>query len=192
MEDFVMNKGNALYGVNLERMIQEKMELLKKLDQDKNGIIREITQLEKDLAMFSENNLDRNIGQLISSKLMNFEGINLLRIRISGMLPHRIRDKNLEQAYTVGIMKSLEEIKEVRFSKAFISINHYFANQIIRDVDNRNRNVVLNALRYAGLIPDDNWKFVTIMETGYLNKGDNFVDVIVLEERDMKIMNQFT
>lgn len=187
-----MNKGNALYGVNLERMIQEKMELLKKLDQDKNGIIREITQLEKDLAMFSENNLDRNIGQLISSKLMNFEGINLLRIRISGMLPHRIRDKNLEQAYTVGIMKSLEEIKEVRFSKAFISINHYFANQIIRDVDNRNRNVVLNALRYAGLIPDDNWKFVTIMETGYLNKGDNFVDVIVLEERDMKIMNQFT
>ena len=68
------------------------------------------------------------------------------------------------------------------FRNAAIMVVHYFNDLSIRDLDNRNRSVMLNAIRYTGLIGDDNWKNVTYLEKGELDEeGRCHVQVYVMD-----------
>mgnify|MGYP001332348202 FL=1 len=68
------------------------------------------------------------------------------------------------------------------FRNAAIMVVHYFNDLSIRDLDNRNRSVLINAIRYTGLVWDDNWKNVTYLEKGELDaEGRCHVQVYVMD-----------
>lgn len=54
-------------------------------------------------------------------------------------------------------------------NKAFIYLCYFFKDLKIRDLDNRNRSVLINAARYGLLIDGDEWEKLAIMEEGFLN-----------------------
>ncbi|MCM3791263.1 hypothetical protein M3221_23295 [Domibacillus indicus] len=70
---------------------------------------------------------------------------------------------------------------EDTFDKAAIFIVHYFKDRIIRDLDNRNRKFLLDAVRQTGLIQDDSWREVAIMEEGFHDPYGNHVQMYVLD-----------
>lgn len=72
-----------------------------------------------------------------------------------------------------------------RFPKAFVYHLHFFTDLRVRDLDNRNRSVLFNALRAVQLIADDNWKNISSMEDGLENaKGRNHVEVFVCDNEN--------
>ncbi|WP_068786906.1 hypothetical protein [Paenibacillus phocaensis] len=107
-----------------------------------------------------------------------------------GMLPLYLKDKyygnQIKDYYTQAtIQATMEAVAASQtetpvLSSAFIYICHFFEDLLIRDLDNRNRSAIINAIRYAGLIKDDSWKEIEIMESGFLDvKRKNHVQVFV-------------
>lgn len=107
-----------------------------------------------------------------------------------GMLPLYSKDKQyknqIKNYYTQATMEAvkasqIEAPTETPVLKsAFIYICHFFEDLLIRDLDNRNRSAIINAVRYAGLIKDDSWKEIEIMESGFLDVNrKNHVQVFV-------------
>ncbi|OUM87556.1 MAG: hypothetical protein BAA01_06600 [Bacillus thermozeamaize] len=71
--------------------------------------------------------------------------------------------------------------KEIKtFSRAFIYVCHFFGNLVIRDLDNRNRSILINAARLCGFISGDEWERLEFMESGYLDfDKKNHVSVFI-------------
>lgn len=69
------------------------------------------------------------------------------------------------------------------FSRAFLYICHFFGNQVIRDLDNRNRGLLINAARLGGLISGDEWERLEVMESGFLDIDQkNHVSVFISDQ----------
>lgn len=64
--------------------------------------------------------------------------------------------------------------------KIVIFIKHHFSDLGIRDLDNRNRKLLIDALRSNGVIGDDNWQSCAIYEEGILAE-QNAVEIFVME-----------
>lgn len=101
-----------------------------------------------------------------------------------GMLPLFNSDpdhhKSVRDAYQLSTIEAVKKHEiEPNNSKVFIYIVHYFKNNVIRDLDNRNRKYLIDALRYALVIPDDRWQNISIMEEGCLDKERDHVEVFV-------------
>lgn len=78
----------------------------------------------------------------------------------------KVRGHHIEQI----VQFSAKHGENVRFEPAFVFLAHYFPDQRISDLDNRNKSFIFNGLRYSGLIPDDNWMNLAYMEQGFLDK----------------------
>lgn len=66
------------------------------------------------------------------------------------------------------------------FKRAFFYHCHFFSNMALRDLDNRNRSVLINAARYARLIDSDDWLHLVTMESGFLDVNrTNHVQVFI-------------
>ncbi|MNW46797.1 hypothetical protein D3C74_241090 [compost metagenome] len=103
-----------------------------------------------------------------------------------GMLPLYLKDKKyknqIKDYYTQATMEATAASqKEAPVLKsAFIYICHFFEDLMIRDLDNRNRSAIINAIRYAGFVKDDSWKEIETMESGFLDVSrKNHVQVFV-------------
>lgn len=58
-----------------------------------------------------------------------------------------------------------------------IDIQHIFANEIIRDLDNQNREYLIDVIRHIRIIKDDNFKHLLIFEEGiFVLENKNFKD----------------
>lgn len=73
-----------------------------------------------------------------------------------------------------------------RFNKATIIIQHFFKDKIIRDLDNRNRKFVIDAIRVTGLIKDDNYKVLRIVEEGFRTTEEPYVNVFLLASENFQ------
>lgn len=118
-------------------------------------------------------------------QIVDFEAIKL---EYEGALPLYDSDKEYEimirDYYIQATVQALKkEGVQKRFNKAIMVINHLFANEwVIRDHDNRNRKHLIDAIRYAGLIENDSWKKLSILEEGRgCNDGNDRVLVYVFE-----------
>ncbi|MEK6994422.1 hypothetical protein NST08_29685 [Paenibacillus sp. FSL K6-1566] len=101
-----------------------------------------------------------------------------------GMLPLYSKDKQyknqVKNYYTQATMEAIKDSEIPVLKSAFIYICHFFEDLLIRDLDNRNRSAIINAIRYVGLIKDDSWKEIEIMESGFLDiNRKNHVQVFV-------------
>lgn len=102
-----------------------------------------------------------------------------------GMLPLYMKEKQysnqVRDYYIRATMEATaQQEDDPSLRSAFIYIGHFFENLLIRDLDNRNRSFLINAVRYAGFIEDDSWKEIEIMESGFLDSArKNHVQVFV-------------
>src|SRR5699024_8784644 len=66
--------------------------------------------------------------------------------------------------------------------KTVILFAHFFNDLSTRDLDNRNKKHVLDAIKITGIIEDDNWQDVILLDVGYLDRGNNHLQVFVFPE----------
>lgn len=62
-----------------------------------------------------------------------------------------------------------------------LAIYHFFENEVIRDIDNRNRKYIIDMVRGTGLIRDDNWKELSLYERGFKDSC-NHIQVYLFED----------
>lgn len=75
---------------------------------------------------------------------------------------------------------------DIQFDKVAIIIQHVFPQRRIRDTDNRNRKYVVDAIRYTGLINDDNMDELILLEEGYIKENSiPYVNVMVLDSDNL-------
>lgn len=71
---------------------------------------------------------------------------------------------------------------DFKFDKSVILIAQHYENKIIRDLDNRNRKLIQDAIRHTGLIGDDSWWRVWNVDMGFLDPRGNHVQVYVVSQ----------
>ena len=119
------------------------------------------------------NNVDPLIYPPCHFQELSIEGNLVYQFNYEGTLPLYMKNKSYEdkiRAYYQGAMiEALEGRSVLKFDQAFIYVCHFFSNLQIRDLDNRNRRHLINAIRSAQLIEDDRWELIEIMDSGYLD-----------------------
>lgn len=121
-------------------------------------------------------------------------GIRFYRLTFEGMLPLYDAEKKYRTAvrdyYGQAVATAVQPLQPVpSFSPAFVVLCHFFSNLAIRDLDNRNRSLVINALRHSGLIRGDDWKSVSYLEMGL--KGEERVEVYVTDLENMTEITEY-
>jgi hypothetical protein len=97
---------------------------------------------------------------------------------------NKIRDYYLRVTY-VAVEEFMRKEKVRKFEHAFIYACHFFSNLSARDLDNRSRSFLINALRYAKVIPGDEWQKLTYMESGFLDVDKtNHVSFFVTDRKN--------
>ncbi|MBG9796067.1 hypothetical protein ABD76_28005 [Paenibacillus dendritiformis] len=172
-----------------------------------NEEVEKLEQLYRNSVMMSQ-----KIGELVSERLhmlpereslnpdpvvyppcifrqYEIEGFPVYQLSYEGMLPlYSKENKFCTKLRDYYIRSTMEAImgKEIGcLEHGFIYICHFFGNLVIRDLDNRNRRLLINAVRYAGFIRDDSWKEIEIMESGYLDvRQKNHVQVFITNPKN--------
>lgn len=117
-------------------------------------------------------------------ELLETTGIPVYHFSYEGMLPlyssEKGYQKQLRDYYTQATIEALGQDRPQPFEQAILLICHFFQDLRVRDLDNRNRRHLINALRAAQIIEDDSWKKISVMEFGLLDsKGKNHVEMFV-------------
>ncbi|WP_262173257.1 hypothetical protein [Saccharococcus sp. Marseille-Q5394] len=73
---------------------------------------------------------------------------------------------------------------DFQFDKSVIIIAQHYENKLIRDLDNRNRKLIQDAIRHTGLIGDDSWWRVWNVDIGFLDPRGNHVQVYVVSQEN--------
>ncbi|MGG1880332.1 hypothetical protein ABDI30_22555 [Paenibacillus cisolokensis] len=126
------------------------------------------------------------------------EDYPVYQLSYQGMLPLYAKDKQyrsqVNNHYTQATMEATVSLQKAIpvLKSAFIYICHFFEDLLIRDLDNRNRSIIINAIRYAGFIKDDSWKEIEIMESGFLDiKRRNHVQVFITPSQNTLKMIEY-
>ncbi|QZT33705.1 hypothetical protein HUR95_16020 [Caldalkalibacillus thermarum TA2.A1] len=109
----------------------------------------------------------------------------VLLVEYPGMMPHydeymKMKGKIRDIYQHSFNLANLHVPQKHIFEQAHVFIVHYFQNRIIRDLDNRYTNFIINNLRYAGYVPDDDWQHVWWTEIGLLGEKEK-VQMYVVE-----------
>ena len=67
------------------------------------------------------------------------------------------------------------------FHKVFIIYCHFFDNHDNKDIENRNKKYIQDAIRHTRVLSDDNWELVSNVDMGFLDDY-NHVDVFVVRD----------
>lgn len=116
----------------------------------------------------------------------------VFQFRLEGMMPHyKEKDKEyiqLVRDYYFNSILSMYDVPalDVTLEQAVIIIQHVFPNAGVRDLDNRNKKYLIDAIRRTGLIKDDDFTCLAIHEDGTVNCNCSpYVHVFLLEKRHL-------
>lgn|GEM_PF-761985 len=120
---------------------------------------------------------------------------SILKITLDGILPYFDKEdgkyyRTMRDFYIQQLVHfAKNEGIRARFEPAFLAIIQFFPDLTIRDYDNRSRKFIIDGLRLSGLIADDNWMKVSILEDGFLDQEWPRTEILIgkRENRD-KIM----
>lgn len=117
-------------------------------------------------------------------------GMPVYQFVYEGMLPLYFQDKKYENKirdyYLRCSMEALNGRKPETLERAFIYMCYFFGDLKIRDLDNRNRRHLINAVRNTGIIEDDCWQRIETMESGFLDlPKKNHIEVFVTSRENM-------
>lgn len=157
------------------------MEILKSLERLKEETMKRLYEHE----LLGSDELGLHQNQPATYKKIAVNNYNVFQFSFVGLLPWYKNDDReylsfVRNYYHRVTNESFDFTNTVQLSKACIIIYHYFQDGCIRDLDNRNRKVIIDAIRHTNLIKDDCWKYVSILEEGFSDK-QNHVQVYVLD-----------
>src|SRR5699024_142081 len=72
--------------------------------------------------------------------------------------------------------------KPAQEGKTAVIFAHFFKDTKTRDLDNRNKKYILDAIKRTGVLEDDSWRHVTLTDMAFLDEG-NHVQVFVVPEK---------
>ncbi|GIP08189.1 hypothetical protein J1TS5_03590 [Paenibacillus macerans] len=135
-------------------------------------------------------NVDPVIYPPCKFQSLNVIGSPVYQFIYQGMLPLYIQDKKYEnkirEYYLRSTMEALEGQRLEKFDHAFIYLCHFYGDLKVRDLDNRNRRHLINAIRNTGIIEDDCWQRIETMESGFLDlPKSNHVEVFITSRENM-------
>ncbi|KGP77796.1 MULTISPECIES: hypothetical protein [Paenibacillus] len=146
-------------------------------------------------------NVPANSGELkIIPSLDQCESI--LHFSFPGVLPHyqvehrekreiRQHIRNSKAFYSDATLALVERLPfRIKYDHALIYIIQFFPDFVIRDFDNRERKYVLDALRYASVIGDDNWRNISVCESGEYDSGNPHTEIFISSHQ--KAVEMFT
>lgn len=119
-------------------------------------------------------------------------GYPVFQFRYEGAMPLYNENKEfirLVRDYYFQATLDIYELSEIKivFDQAVLIIQHIFPNKIIRDLDNRNRKPLIDAIRLTGLINDDNFMNLSIHEEGYVKENATpYVNVFLLDKKNFQ------
>lgn len=138
---------------------------------------------------YNESNMERyeEIKDKIPCTVKWMDEFNypVLFVEYPGMMPHydeymKMRGKVRDIYQHAFNLANLHVPRKHVYEQAHVFIVHYFQNRIIRDLDNRYTNFIINNLRYGGYVPDDDWQHVWLTEMGLLGEEEK-VQMYVVE-----------
>ncbi|MEJ9282362.1 hypothetical protein [Ureibacillus thermosphaericus] len=121
-----------------------------------------------------KNMLNRPIEQFAQPIMVN--GYPVIQFRYESAMPlYSEKDKEytaLVRDYYFQVTSDMYNYPElnISFDKATLIIQHVFPDRIIRDLDNRNRKYLIDAIKFTELIDDDNFQKLSIYEEGFVKK----------------------
>lgn len=145
--------------------LKEQLVLLEKM---KVGIMKQINLLNEN----KDAVIPTKVYPTAAVEPLLVNGYEVFRFSYDGMLPHEIEDAEYNKIisdfyfHTTMSAYDFEEYEDV-FDEAFIIYCQYFNDSVIRDLDNRNKKFVQDAIRHTRLIEDDNWKHVSNISMGF-------------------------
>ncbi|KRG13889.1 hypothetical protein ACA30_13195 [Virgibacillus soli] len=167
-------------------MNQEMSQTLKSLEDLRVRLIKESGYLSEDISYVPEI-LTRNKED--TPRKIN--GYPVFEFSYPGSLPlYDAHDKDfralIRRMYLEATFRFYDFSKiDLRFNQAALIIEHYFKDGSVRDLDNRNRKYVIDAIRATGLIPDDNSQVLTIVEESFLTKEQPYITVFLLHRKHL-------
>lgn len=110
---------------------------------------------------------------------------NGLRIVVNEPLPTRIKSRarySLErQRWLAMIVNAIRQVGQVEpYEKALALVKVLFPNRKPRDLDNLEIKFVLDAIRYAQLVPDDSWEHLTYLPLGFCDPASPRTEILVM------------
>src|SRR5699024_4816017 len=76
------------------------------------------------------------------------------------------------------------------FDEAFIIYCQYFNDSVIRDLDNRNKKYIQDAIRYTRLIEDDTWKHVSNIDMGFTDVFKHNQEYVVDKKKVVNFLQE--
>ena len=135
---------------------------------------------------------------IASVEPMTVHGYPVFRFSYDGRLPSYYGDfqyrAKVRDYYLAATLRAYDWSKiDLRFDRAAVFVAHYFKSIRTRDLDNRNRKYLIDALRRTLLIKDDSWHHLMWAERGFLDRIDH-VQMFVMEMDNfhdfVKLMNE--
>jgi len=118
------------------------------------------------------------------------DDIPYFQFSYDGMLPHFRENDNeylsmTRNYYLKATLDSYDYNKiDYKFHDAVIIYVQYFKNDIIRDLENRNKKYIQDAIKVTGLIADDHWSNVWNADLGFKDTRGNHVQVYLVSQSD--------
>lgn len=172
-------------------MLWSETESLKKflrtLETLKEDIMRRINELE-DLNVESPKYTTVYPLAQVKPKIIN--GYPVFQFSYEGALPLYDKEDNypslIRHYYFRATFDAYDFSKiTLKFNHACMVMLHYFQDTRIRDLDNRNRKYIQDAIRQTGIINDDNWRTLTTVEQGHHDPSGSHVQVYVFGRENL-------
>jgi hypothetical protein len=182
--------------VDLEYQLEQMKNVAKSIELSRLFTYSEIARIEKRLKEEEVEACNNNAICRVTVNPMPGNR-NYVHLIYDGMLPLYMEDhkykREMRRFYNFATGKALEGIAEKpNFKKAFIYIVHIFPNFIRRDYDNRGRKFIIDALRYSGVIEDDNWMNIHLAESGFsILRELSRVEVFICDIEDKLLMIEY-
>jgi len=104
----------------------------------------------------------------------------VLRISVDECLPRgNVVSKPVKMRWINKIRRALLDIN-IRFESATVIIEVYSPYSASWDTDNRAHSMIINAIRYMKIIPDDSYQYMTYMVSGKIDKDNPRTEIYVL------------
>src|SRR5690625_4471794 len=169
-------------------------ELLKKVEEMKENIMYSLNVLD-----YNEQTTKRTtVYPMARVEPFVVEGYPVFQFAYEGLIP-TYKENDLEYLSMIRhyyYRATLDAYDYTKFNKPVMNevvliMVQYFENEMIRDLDNRNKKQIQDAIRQTGLFGSDSWNNLWNFDIGFLDEEKNHVQVYVVEKDNFGSFYQF-
>lgn len=162
------------------------LDILKNIERLKVGIMKQVNEANYNKASA----FPTTVYPMAKVQPMVINDYPVFQFSYEGMLPHYKRtdkeyNKIIKDYYFRSTIDAYDfEQINIRLDEAVIIYVQYFRDDIIQDLDNRNKKYIQDAIRQTTILVDDSWKNVWNMDIGFKDEEANHVQVYVVPKEN--------